>query len=65
MSDTTGWKRVQYGTWYKEIGNHAFRLWRNPKGWRITYESLLSPTEEKLEDAKRLAHRIARKLDTP
>jgi hypothetical protein len=60
-SDTRGWKKCEYGAFYKEIGPYRFRLHRNSgKGWWVGIEYIDAPKADTLTEAKELAHLIAR-----
>lgn len=65
MSDTTGWTKCYWGEFHKDIGNYRFRLWRGYLGWRVSMEYIELPATKNLNDAKRLAHKMARELETP
>jgi hypothetical protein len=58
-SDTTGWKKCEYGVLYKEIGQYRFRIHRG-QGWWISIEYIDSPRADTMNEAKELAHLIAR-----
>lgn len=61
MSETTGWKRCQHGKFYKEIGPYRFRL-HDLAVWVISIEYIDPPLANTLNEAKRLAHKLAREL---
>lgn len=63
MNNLQGWKRCRYGNLYKELGPYRFRLHRDCKGWWVSIEYIDPPRADTMNEAKELAHLIARGME--
>jgi hypothetical protein len=64
---TRGWQRCQHGAYMKYINGYLFRLWRGPKPgmWEVSLENMFRPCAPNINEAKRLAHRMAARMPRP